>query len=93
MRARATFISTAPGFILASRRASISPAVSGARAQAIRTVSHSGSMWGKLRRIALIIEDRRLKRRLELGENARRDGGSEMAEKQGVHMLPSPNSR
>src|SRR5260370_1315098 len=44
MRARATLISSAPGFIKPSRRASISPWVSGARAQAIWTVSHSGSI-------------------------------------------------
>jgi len=49
--------------------------------------------WGKLRRIALIVEDRRLQWRPDLGENARRDGGGEMAEKQGFHVLPSPNRR
>jgi hypothetical protein len=45
---------------------------------------------GKLRRIALIVEDRGFERCLDLGENARRDGGGEMAEKQGFHVLPSP---
>src|SRR4029077_14005301 len=47
MRARATLISSAPGFISARRLASISPVVSGARAHAIRTVSHSGSMLSR----------------------------------------------
>src|SRR5882757_4604975 len=45
---------------------------------------------GKLRRIVLIVEDRGLQRRLDLGENPRRDRGGEMAEKQGFHVLPSP---
>jgi hypothetical protein len=37
---------------------------------------------GKLRRIALVVEDRRHDRRLDLGENARRDASGKMAEKQ-----------
>ena len=49
-----------------------------------------GQQRGKLRRIALIIEDRGFERRLHLGENPRRDRGGEMAEKQGFHVLPSP---
>jgi hypothetical protein len=44
---------------------------------------------GKVFHIALIVEDRAFERRLDLDENARRDGGGEMAEKQGFHMLPS----
>src|SRR5689334_15188969 len=51
--------------------------------------SHS-SKKGELRRIALIVEDRRLQRPLDLGENPGRDRGGKMAEKQGLHMLPSP---
>src|SRR6516162_3070539 len=47
----------------------------------------------KMLRIPLIIEDRRFHRCLHLGENPRRDGGGKMTEKQGFHMLPSPNSR
>src|SRR5215472_15938935 len=46
--------------------------------------------WGKMFRITLIVEDRGLQRRLDLGENARRDRGGEIAEKQGFHGLPSP---
>ena len=45
---------------------------------------------GKLRRVALIVEDRGFERHLQLGENPRRDRGGEMTEKQGFHMLPSP---
>src|ERR1700730_6957506 len=45
---------------------------------------------GKLRRIVLVVEDRGLQRRLDLGENPRRHRGGEMAEKQGFHVLPSP---
>ena len=46
--------------------------------------------WSKMLRIALIIEDRGFQRGLDLGENPRRDAGSEMAEKQGFHVFPSP---
>src|SRR5262245_29749478 len=47
--------------------------------------------WGKLRRVALIAEDRAFQRRLDLGENPRRDAGGEIAEKQGFHtVLSSP---
>src|SRR5262249_47688902 len=44
----------------------------------------------KMRDVALIVEDRRFQRRLDLGENSRRDRRGEMAEKQGFHLaLPS----
>ena len=36
---------------------------------------------GKMRRVAFIVEDRGFERHCDLGENARRDGGGEMAEK------------
>ena len=45
---------------------------------------------GKLRRIALIVEDRAFQRRLDFGENPRRDAGGERAEKQDFHVSPSP---
>src|SRR5438105_5687695 len=45
---------------------------------------------GKLRRVAFIVEDRAFERRLDLGENSRRDRRGEMAEKQGFHVFPSP---
>jgi hypothetical protein len=45
---------------------------------------------GKVFRIALIVEDRGFERRLDFGENPRRDRGGEMAKKQGLHVLPSP---
>jgi len=46
---------------------------------------------GNQRCIALIVEDGRLKRRLDLGENAWRDRCGEMAEKQGFDKaLPLP---
>src|SRR5256885_16932405 len=41
-------------------------------------------------RITLIVEDRGLQRRRDLGEKSRRDAGGEMAKEQGLHMLPSP---
>jgi hypothetical protein len=45
---------------------------------------------GKLLRVALIVEDRGLQRRLHLGENPRRDRGGKMAKKQDFHKaLPS----
>ena len=41
--------------------------------------------------VALIVEDRAFQRRLDFGENPRRDAGGKMAEKQGLHILPSPD--
>ena len=45
---------------------------------------------GKLRGVALIVEDRAFQRRLDLGKYPRSDTGGEMAEKQGFHVFPSP---
>jgi len=39
----------------------------------------------KMRRVGFVVEDRGLKRRLHLGEDARRDRGGEMAEKKRFH--------
>jgi len=42
----------------------------------------------KLRRVALIVEDRAFQRRVDLGENPRHNAGGEMAKKQGFHVFP-----
>ena len=42
----------------------------------------------KMLRISLIIQDRCFQRGLHLGENARRDGGGKVAEKQSFHVVP-----
>ena len=43
---------------------------------------------GQNLRITFVIEDRCFRRELHLCENARRDGGSKVTEKQGFHVLP-----
>src|SRR5690349_5954699 len=86
MRARATLISSAPGFIRASRLASISPAVSGARAQAIRTASHSGSMRSSSVRGVNGFSRRRVGDRAAVGgEDAAFESGSAFG-----HLTPDP---
>ena len=39
-----------------------------------------GEQRGEVRRVAIIVENRVFQRRLDFGENSRRDAGGEMAE-------------
>ena len=45
-----------------------------------------GQQRGKLRCVALVVEDGGFERRLDLGEDPRRDRGGEMAKKQGSYQ-------